>query len=182
MTPLGWLGRKTSTQTNIYSVLPLLVFLSGRWFNMTELLLTAPKETICMKCQSLFSGKNRKNISKCHQLKILPSMQSVNNVCHTALAVFFVFFLLNWIRKQDSFYQSSGPLLMIDYIWLLNWSSWHYNSHCFLLSFFEEKKQKNYNENDNVDTCDCWCYWHVDGCKCFIQAVYKHSYTSFVSP
>ena len=99
MTPLGWLGRKTSTQTNIYSVLLLLVFLSGRWFNMTELLLTAPKETICMKCQSLFSGKNRKNISKCHQLKILPSMQSVNNVCHTALAVFVVFFFAELNKK-----------------------------------------------------------------------------------
>ena len=29
-------------------------------------------ETVCMKCQSLFSGKNRKNISNCHLLKILP--------------------------------------------------------------------------------------------------------------
>ena len=35
------------------------------------------KETICMKYQSLFSGKNKKNISKCLLLKFLPSMQSV---------------------------------------------------------------------------------------------------------
>ena len=29
-------------------------------------------EIICMKCQNLFSGKNKKNISKCHLLKIVP--------------------------------------------------------------------------------------------------------------
>ena len=32
-----------------------------------------------MQCDSLFSGKNKKNISKCHQLKFLPSMQSVKH-------------------------------------------------------------------------------------------------------
>ena len=31
-----------------------------------------------MKCQILFSGKNKKNISKCHLLKILPRVLSVN--------------------------------------------------------------------------------------------------------
>ena len=30
-----------------------------------------------MKCQILFSGKNKKNISKCHLLKILPRVLSV---------------------------------------------------------------------------------------------------------
>ena len=35
----------------------------------------SPMETICMKCQILFS---RKNITKCH-LKVLPSMQSVSS-------------------------------------------------------------------------------------------------------
>ena len=34
-------------------------------------------ETVCMKCQSPFSGKNKKNISK-YLLKFLPSMQSIN--------------------------------------------------------------------------------------------------------
>ena len=33
-----------------------------------------------MKCQILFSMKNKKNISKCRLLKFLPSMQSVNAV------------------------------------------------------------------------------------------------------
>ena len=35
-------------------------------------------ETICMKCQILISGKNKKNISKCRLLKILPRVLSVN--------------------------------------------------------------------------------------------------------
>ena len=30
-----------------------------------------------MKCQNLFSGKNKKNISKCRLLKILPRVLSV---------------------------------------------------------------------------------------------------------
>ena len=38
----------------------------------------SPKETICMKCQSLFSGKNKKNISGCRLLKFDPSMLSIN--------------------------------------------------------------------------------------------------------
>ena len=35
------------------------------------------KETICIKCQILFSGKNKKNVSKCCLLKILPRVLSV---------------------------------------------------------------------------------------------------------
>ena len=31
-----------------------------------------------MKCQNLFSGKNKKNILKCCLLKFLPSMRSAN--------------------------------------------------------------------------------------------------------
>ena len=34
-----------------------------------------------MKCQILFSGKNKKNISKCRLLKILPRVLSVNYIC-----------------------------------------------------------------------------------------------------
>ena len=33
-----------------------------------------------MKCQILFSRKNKKNISECHLLKFLPSMQSVKEL------------------------------------------------------------------------------------------------------
>ena len=42
---------------------------------------TVFKEIICMTCQALFSWKN---ISKCHLLKYLPSMQNVkepNKIC-----------------------------------------------------------------------------------------------------
>ena len=37
----------------------------------------SPLETICIKCQNLFSGEFKKNISKC-LLKILPRVLSVN--------------------------------------------------------------------------------------------------------
>ena len=40
----------------------------------------SPLETICMKCQNLFSGKMKKNISICHLLKILPRVLSVNEI------------------------------------------------------------------------------------------------------
>ena len=39
--------------------------------------------TICMKCQNLFSGENKKNTSMCRLLKILPRVPSVN--LHQAL-------------------------------------------------------------------------------------------------
>ena len=32
----------------------------------------SPMETICMKCQITFSGKNKKSISECRLLKFLP--------------------------------------------------------------------------------------------------------------
>ena len=38
----------------------------------------SPKETIFMRCQSLFTGKIRKFISKCCLLKCLPSMLRIN--------------------------------------------------------------------------------------------------------
>ena len=51
-------------------------------------------ETFCMKCQNLFSGKNKKNISICHLLTILPVVPSINmiivystGVCTTSQSV-----------------------------------------------------------------------------------------------
>ena len=38
-----------------------------------------------MKCKSLFSGKNKKNISYCRLLKLLPSILNVN-IRRTGLA------------------------------------------------------------------------------------------------
>ena len=40
----------------------------------------SPQETVCIKCQSLFAGKNKKNISKCHLLELLPSIVSANTI------------------------------------------------------------------------------------------------------
>ena len=40
----------------------------------------SPQETICTKGQSLFSGKNKKNILKCCMLKFLPCLLSVKFV------------------------------------------------------------------------------------------------------
>ena len=50
----------------------------------------SPKE--CMRCQILLSRKNKKNTSKCHLLKFLPSMQSVpiSLVRSTDFAIFRV--------------------------------------------------------------------------------------------
>ena len=42
----------------------------------------SPMETICMKCQILFSGKNKKNISLCRLLKILPSVATEHITWH----------------------------------------------------------------------------------------------------
>ena len=44
------------------------------------------EETICMKYQSLFSGKNKKNISKCCLLKILSSMLGIEWIFLNLLA------------------------------------------------------------------------------------------------
>ena len=41
----------------------------------------SPVETICMKCQNLFSGKTKQNILKCCLLGILPRLLSVNHKC-----------------------------------------------------------------------------------------------------
>ena len=51
-----------------------------------------------MKCQILFLGKNKKNISKCLLLKFLPSMLSINDITKT------VCFFLTFLFSTDSFY------------------------------------------------------------------------------
>ena len=48
-----------------------------------------------MKCQILFSGKNKKNISKCRLLKILPRMLSDNN--STGLDITYVSFIYGFL-------------------------------------------------------------------------------------
>ena len=54
-----------------------LIFLENRFDISCKL---SPKETICMKCQSLFSGEIKKNILECDLLKFLPSMLSMKEL------------------------------------------------------------------------------------------------------
>ena len=49
-------------------------------FKLTIFFLIFSQETICIKCQSLFSGKIKKNMLECCLLKFLPSMQSVEEL------------------------------------------------------------------------------------------------------
>ena len=60
------------------------------------------KETVCMKCQSLFSEKNKKNILEWCLLKYLPSMRRVNFNDLMTLAN-------ETIRMHSA--EQSGPLL-----------------------------------------------------------------------
>ena len=47
-------------------------------FDISYKLSPSPLETICRKCQILFPGKNKKDISKCRLLKNSPGVLSVN--------------------------------------------------------------------------------------------------------
>ena len=77
--------RKTSNYTLTFTILwanaaddkltIFLLFFSEIGFDISCNL--SPMETICMKCQVLFSGKNQKNISVCRQLTF-SSLLSVN--------------------------------------------------------------------------------------------------------
>ena len=57
----------------------------------------------------MFSGKNKKNISKCHLLKILPRVLSINSewMANTLLQIrfffFFFFFSLEWVPTNYVF-------------------------------------------------------------------------------
>ena len=63
-----------------------------------------------MKCQILFSGKNKKNISKCRLLKILPRVLSVNGPVNTIKV------MLSWSVYLTTFFsgqaQSSKQLVL----------------------------------------------------------------------
>ena len=51
---------------------------------------TFPEETDCMMCQSLFYGKNKKNIPKCHLLKFLPRV-----LCIKCPEIYLVLWILS---------------------------------------------------------------------------------------
>ena len=48
-----------------------------------------------MKCQSLFSGENKKNISECRLIKYLPRMLSFKYPNTKGKYSMFIFFLYN---------------------------------------------------------------------------------------
>ena len=57
-----------------------------------------------MKCQILFSGKNKKNISKCRLLKILPRVLSVNEWFCNVIMRFCLHFRSTVIKyKSETF-------------------------------------------------------------------------------
>ena len=64
-------------------------------------------ETVCMKCQILFSGKNKENISKCYLLKILPRRPSINGEKN-------LFFSIDLVA------QTAGPCSLVDGRVILN--------------------------------------------------------------
>ena len=64
--------------------LHFILTLTTLWANSADdKLVIFPLRTICMKRQNLFSGKNKKNISICLLLKILPSARLCVNAKHT---------------------------------------------------------------------------------------------------
>ena len=54
----------------------LLLFHRKKGFDISCKL--SPLGTICMKCQSLISGENKKNITKCRLLKIYPTCRALS--------------------------------------------------------------------------------------------------------
>ena len=57
------------------------------------------KETFCMKCQSPFSGKNMKNISKYQLLKFLPHIHSKHLSSYHTATIFIPNILKNLSEK-----------------------------------------------------------------------------------
>ena len=139
MTSLGWLGRKTSTQTNktilwVYSaddklviffriVSQIIVFdISCKLFSM---------ETICMNIKVYFLRKIREKI-KLSSAGILPSVLSVSELfllqCYSDLIVLEKFIISHWpisfiykwlvlLFVQISS-QSNAFMRMLKWIWL----------------------------------------------------------------
>ena len=69
------LWANTATSADDKMVLFFSCFPQNTGFDISSKL--SPME-ICMTCQILFSGENKKNISNCRLLKILPRVLSVN--------------------------------------------------------------------------------------------------------
>ena len=69
-----------------------------------------------MKCQILFSGKNKKNISKYRLLKILPRVLSVKSTSptgHSRVVPLLKFFLCALVASYVAFFCSSSLLFLV---------------------------------------------------------------------
>ena len=60
-----------------------------------------------MKCQILFSRKNKENISKCHLLKFLPSLQSVKSGIKTYILLYVTTKWLFWVLFKSALQSAS---------------------------------------------------------------------------
>ena len=67
----------------------------------------SPKKTIGRKCQNLFSGKNKNNISNCRLLKFLPSMLSIIIPSKWDMRKSTIFLIMNCIDPDQSLYLCS---------------------------------------------------------------------------
>ena len=67
-----------------------------------------------MKCRILFSGKNKKNISKCHLLMILPGVLSVKQV---------YFIILPVLVTEIAGLVANSVLIPHHSLWHLIWST-----------------------------------------------------------
>ena len=75
-----------------------------------------------MKCHILFSEKNKKNISKCRLLKILPRVLSVNSFPTSSNFCYLLIIFVNSL-DPDQTRQNVGPDLDPNYLTLW-WYSW----------------------------------------------------------
>ena len=99
----------------------------------------SPKETICMNCQILFSGKYKKNISKYLLLNFLPSMLSLEkkwiekmNRAETWENVPFVVCPAVWSESLLSVWRSFGFLAIHSRAWFSIW--WYVRCNSFTKS------------------------------------------------
>ena len=127
----------------------LIFFLENRIWHFMQIV---SLETICMKYQIIFSRKNKKNTSKCHLLKFLPSMQS-EIVGRSPVTLLFE----RW--KQAWYSASKGPCPLTPYYHILG--QWWSRSVCrkafvaYILEWICEQRSPDLTAQMLA------CVWHV---------------------
>ena len=74
-----------------------------------------------MKCQILFPGKNKKTISKCCLLKILPRVLSVN-FCDFLFAILHMNTLLKWVYSKGKEIAPLGSKFFLSRTFFKRWA------------------------------------------------------------